>query len=68
MFRKEVNSWSVPYQVWLPWASYFNAGIAFHGYLDIPPHPASHGCVRVPEPEAEHLYDFARIGTPVIVR
>jgi hypothetical protein len=68
VFRKEVNSWSVPYQVWLPWASYFNAGIAFHGYPDIPPHPASHGCVRVPEPEAEHLYDFARIGTPVIVR
>ena len=68
VFRKEVNSWSVPYQVWLPWASYFNAGIAFHGYPDIPPHPASHGCVRVPEPEAEHVYDFARIGTPVIVR
>ena len=68
VFRKEVNSWSVPYQVWLPWASYFNAGIAFHGYPDIPPHPSSHGCVRVPEPEAEHVYDFARIGTPVIVR
>jgi hypothetical protein len=68
VFRKEVNSWSVPYQVWLPWASYFNAGIAFHGYPDVPPHPASHGCVRVPEPEAEHVYDFARIGTPVIVR
>jgi len=68
VFRKEVNSWSVPYQVWLPWASYFNAGIAFHAYPDVPPHPASHGCVRVPEPEAEHVYDFARIGTPVIVR
>jgi lipoprotein-anchoring transpeptidase ErfK/SrfK len=68
VFRKEVNSWSVPYQTWLPWASYFNAGIAFHAYPDVPPHPASHGCVRVPEPEAEHVYDFARIGTPVIVR
>jgi hypothetical protein len=68
VFRKEVNSWSVPYQTWLPWASYFNAGIAFHAYPDVPPYPASHGCVRVPEPEAEHVYDFARIGTPVIVR
>ena len=68
VFRKEVNSWSVPYQVWLPWASYFNAGIAFHAYPDVPAYPASHGCVRVPEPEAEHLYDFARIGTTVIVR
>lgn len=68
VFRKEVNSWSVPYQTWLPWASYFNAGIAFHAYPDVPAYPASHGCVRVPEPEAEHLYDFARVGTPVIVR
>jgi len=68
VFRKEVNSWSVPYQVWLPWASYFNAGIAFHAYPDVPAYPASHGCVRVPEPEAEHLYAFARIGTAVIVR
>ena len=68
VFRKERSSWSVPYQVWLPWASYFNAGIAFHGYPEVPPYPASHGCVRVPEPEAEHVYDFARIGTPVIVR
>ena len=68
VFRKERDSWSVPYQVWLPWASYFNAGIAFHGYPEVPPHPASHGCVRVPEPEAEHVYDFARIGTTVIVR
>ena len=68
VFRKEVNSWSVPYQTWLPLASYFNAGIAFHAYPDVPPYPASHGCVRVPEPEAEHLYAFARIGTTVIVR
>jgi lipoprotein-anchoring transpeptidase ErfK/SrfK len=68
VFRKEVNSWSVPYQTWLPLASYFNAGIAFHAYPDVPAYPASHGCVRVPEPEAEHLYAFARIGTTVIVR
>ena len=26
--RKERNSWSVPYKVWLPYASCFNAGIA----------------------------------------
>ncbi len=54
IFRKEINSWSVPYQVWLPFASYFNAGIAFHAYPDVPAYPASHGCVRVPEVEAEH--------------
>ena len=57
----------MPYQVWLPWASYFNGGIAFHEYPDVPPQPASHGCVRIPAPEAQGLYAFAAIGTPVSV-
>jgi lipoprotein-anchoring transpeptidase ErfK/SrfK len=67
VFRKEVNSWSVPFQQWLPYASYFFQGIAFHQYASVPPYPASHGCVRVPAPEAKWLYRFARIGTAVIV-
>ena len=37
-----------PFQTWLPYASYFNDGIAFHEYPDVPTFPASHGCVRVP--------------------
>ncbi|HST13315.1 MAG TPA: GerMN domain-containing protein [Gaiellaceae bacterium] len=67
VFRKERNSWSYPYQVWLPWASYFDGGIAFHEYKDVPPYPASHGCVRVPAPEAPFVYDFAATGIPVTV-
>jgi lipoprotein-anchoring transpeptidase ErfK/SrfK len=67
VFRKEVNSWSVPFQQWLPYASYFFEGIAFHEYASVPPYPASHGCVRVPAPEVKWLYRFARIGTAVIV-
>jgi peptidoglycan hydrolase-like protein with peptidoglycan-binding domain len=67
VFRKERNSWSVPYQVWLPYASYFNAGIALHGYADVPAHPASHGCVRVPTSEAPSVYEFAAVGTQVTV-
>ena len=67
VFRKELRSWSVPFQVWLPLASYFNQGIAFHEYPDVPPYPASHGCVRVPVPEAHEVYDFAAIGTAVLV-
>ena len=57
----------MPFQVWLPLASYFNQGIAFHEYPDVPPYPASHGCVRVPAPEAHGVYDFASIGTAVVV-
>ena len=68
VFRKELRSWSVPFQVWLPYASYFSNGIAFHQYPDVPPYPASHGCVRVPEPEAQSVYKFAKIGTTVVVR
>jgi lipoprotein-anchoring transpeptidase ErfK/SrfK len=67
VFRKERRSWSVPFQVWLPWASYFYEGIAFHEYPDVPSYPASHGCVRVPAPEAKGVYEFASLGTTVIV-
>ena len=67
VFRKEVRSWSVPFKVWLPWASYFVGGIAFHEYPDVPVAPASHGCVRTPRYDARWLYDFTPIGTPVRV-
>lgn len=67
VFRKEVKSWSYPFQVWLPWASYFFGGIAFHEYPDVPTQAASHGCVRVPVYDAELLYRFAPVVTPVRV-
>jgi peptidoglycan hydrolase-like protein with peptidoglycan-binding domain len=67
VFRKELRSWSVPYKVWLPWASYFVGGVAFHEYPDVPPYPASHGCVRVPRWDAQWLYQQTPIGTPVTV-
>jgi len=65
--RKEQRSWSVPYKVWLPWASYFVGGVAFHEYPDVPPAPASHGCVRVPRWDAQWLYGQTPIGTLVTV-
>ena len=57
----------MPFQTWLPYASYFNRGIAFHEYPDVPTYPASHGCVRVPAPEAPCVYRFAKLGTAVVV-
>jgi lipoprotein-anchoring transpeptidase ErfK/SrfK len=65
--RKELNSWSYKFKTWLPYASYFVGGIAFHQYPDVPAYPASHGCVRVPYTEAPMLYDFAQPGTAVAV-
>ncbi len=67
IFRKEERSWSVPFSVWLPWASYFVGGVAFHEYPDVPVVAASHGCVRVPAGDAELLYEFAPLDTPVHV-
>ncbi|HUF01646.1 MAG TPA: L,D-transpeptidase, partial [Gaiellaceae bacterium] len=67
VYRKERMSWSVPFQVWMPWASYFRGGIATHEYPDVPSYPASHGCVRLPAGEAKRVYDFVDVGTPVRV-
>ena len=61
------RSWSVPYKTWLPYAAYWVGGWALHGYADVPNHPASHGCARLPLPEAKIVYDFVSIGTPVRV-
>jgi hypothetical protein len=67
VFRKERMSWSVPFSVWMPWASYFVGGIAFHEYPVVPTYPASHGCIRVNRYDAPVLYDFAAHGTRVDV-
>jgi lipoprotein-anchoring transpeptidase ErfK/SrfK len=67
IYRKEQRSWSVPYKAWLPYAAYWNAGWALHGYGDVPSRAASHGCARLPMPEAKLVYDFVSIGTPVRV-
>jgi hypothetical protein len=67
VYRKETLSWSVPFSVWMPWASYFVGGIAFHEYPVVPAYPASHGCVRVNRFDAPALYAFAGYGTPVRV-
>jgi len=68
VYAKSLYSWSVPFHVWMPYASYFHGGIAMHEYPDVPSYPASHGCVRLPDGEAQRVYGFVEIGTPVLVR
>lgn len=63
VYRKERNSWSVPFKVWLPWASYITGGIAFHEFGSVPTYPASHGCIRVSRYDAPMLFGFAEFGT-----
>jgi Sporulation and spore germination/L,D-transpeptidase catalytic domain/Putative peptidoglycan binding domain len=67
VYRKERYSWSVPFKVWLPWASYFTGGVAFHEFGSVPTYAASHGCIRVNHYDAAMLFGFAETGTPVEV-
>ena len=67
VYRKELLSWSVPFHVWMPYAAYFVGGIAIHEYSYVPAYPASHGCVRLPDGEANRMYAFVDVGTPVYV-
>jgi peptidoglycan hydrolase-like protein with peptidoglycan-binding domain len=48
---------------------YFNPkeGIAIHGFPEVPPQPASHGCVRIPMAAAEWFHAKVPKGTPVYV-
>ena len=68
IFRKERLSFSRPFKVWLPYASYFSGGFAFHEYPNVPAYWASHGCIRIGYPEAPTLYAFATFGTLVQIR
>jgi peptidoglycan hydrolase-like protein with peptidoglycan-binding domain len=48
--------------------AYFNGGIAIHGeWWDVPPYPASHGCVRVTNVVMDLIYNRLAVGTPISV-
>jgi peptidoglycan hydrolase-like protein with peptidoglycan-binding domain len=47
--------------------SYFIGGYAIHGYHDVPTFPASHGCLRVPIPNALSIYRWLSLGDRVDV-
>jgi hypothetical protein len=48
-------------------SAYFYGGYATHGYFSVPIYPASHGCLRVPIPDARNLFNWITLGTPVDV-
>jgi hypothetical protein len=48
-------------------SNYFIRGYAIHGYPEVPTYAASHGCLRVPIPDAPAIYAWVRVGTPVDV-
>jgi L,D-transpeptidase catalytic domain len=48
-------------------SNYFIGGYAIHGYAEVPNYPASHGCLRVPIPNASEIFQWVGLGTPVDV-
>ena len=48
-------------------SNYFIAGYAIHGYAEVPTFAASHGCLRVPIPNAASIFAWVQVGTPVDV-
>jgi hypothetical protein len=48
-------------------SSYFIRGYAVHGYASVPVYPASHGCLRVPVPDALSIFNWLRYGDRVDV-
>jgi len=77
--NKSPRAWSAGYGLWMPhWMAILPSGkIGIHelpvwpgGYQEGANHlgiPVSHGCVRLGVGAAKRVYDWAEIGTPVIV-
>jgi lipoprotein-anchoring transpeptidase ErfK/SrfK len=62
---KHIDGWRHNYlgALYKPW--YFTPYYAIHGSSSVPAYPASHGCVRVPNWEADNLDGLLRLGLPV---
>ena len=48
-------------------SNYFIGGYAVHGYFDVPPYAASHGCIRVPIPDAASIFGWIQLGQTIFV-
>jgi peptidoglycan hydrolase-like protein with peptidoglycan-binding domain len=66
---RQVNGWDPGPNGSLYRPKYFNRGIAVHGGPPVIADPASHGCVRVPDPAIDWIWssDLAPLGTTVVV-
>jgi L,D-transpeptidase-like protein len=46
---------------------YFYRGYAVHGYKEVPNHPASHGCIRIPIANSRAVYNWISTGDTIYV-
>jgi lipoprotein-anchoring transpeptidase ErfK/SrfK len=78
VIAKYPKTWSAPWKVWMPWAMNWYGNYFIHQLPHFPGssenigaselgRPASHGCVRVNVGDAQRLYEWTAVGTPVWV-
>jgi len=51
----------------LYYPTFITEGVAIHGSSSVPPRPASHGCIRIPNSAAKEFFAVTPIGTVVLV-
>ena len=49
------------------YSNFFIGGYAIHGYASVPTFPASHGCIRIPNPSAISVDRWIDLGDPIYV-
>jgi len=72
VLTKEVNHFSSLSKVWMPWSMQYSGDYFIHEWPYWPggtpiSSKYSAGCVRLNQGDAKKVYDFADVGTPVLV-
>jgi len=66
VYRK-VEGWRKSPLGSLYYPNYIYYGVAIHGNPSVPPHPASHGCIRIPMFASREFSEIATIGMDVLI-
>ncbi len=64
---RKVNGWHRSYLGMMYRPAYFDGPYAIHGAPNVPPYPASHGCIRVTTASMDAIYSKLVPGTRVLV-
>ena len=66
-FIRHIDGLRISYlgALYKPW--YFKGGYAIHGSSSVPSYPASHGCIRIPNWEADWMDGHLFVGMPIHV-
>lgn len=52
----------------MPFSVHVTGNIFIHAFQDVPPFPASHGCIRLPPEAARSFFDWVELGVLVEIR